>query len=716
MSDVINAFFRLLEGRLGLHPVNIAAAALAIVLVLIILSLYLLSKLRSAREMIHQLGKRLGYEPPIGDGTEVFHQEFRKEIVQRARDLKIKQLEERVAEFEAEGSKKDAAMAALEQRAKESGEQLQRSALEIEKTAGRAEEQAQAHRTAVEHFEQRIHDLEAESYANLAESQRRTNELEEQLQQASLRNDKVLALAAEQEHEFRTGVEQFERRIHDLQAESSAKLGAAQEHSRELEEQLQIESIRNQQAAAGAAEQTRNHLTAVDQMEQRMRNLEAESSANLAALGQRARELEGHLRETTHRNVELTAQADKQEQAHRQTVEHLERRMRDMEAETNVNLAELEQHAEELKSRLQQASIRIDEVTARAGEQVHAHRQSVEQFEQRIREMEAGSSASLAASQQRAKELEEQLHQASRRSEEIVAQAAEQTQAHRQTVEQLEDRIRDMESGSSASLVALQHRARELEDRLRQEESRSEIEISQALKEKLERSAGIERLQLRVHDLEAERDARESALAVLESRVKELEEELQQARDRAAKAISAAQTAPALSVGQGEDAAAISGSLLRRSEWITACAVGPILPAGLVAAEAYAAAAVAADSKNSDARQLLAELADLHRAYPGFLPSVAEAVTAFDDKAAAFFGADLAGAADLAESEAHQRYRAGLNWSALLLVNLVLALRQQTGAKSSSGTRALQEMKDALLERLSVNARPSNATAGLASR
>jgi hypothetical protein len=98
------------------------------------------------------------------------------------------------------------------------------------------------------------------------------------------------------------------------------------------------------------------------------------------------------------------------------------------------------------------------------------------------------------------------------------------------------------------------------------------------------------------------------------------------------------------------------------------------------------------------------------------LPSVAEAVTTFDDQAASFFGANLAGAADIAESEAHRRYQAGLDRSALLAVSLILAIREQTAAEYSPRTAVLEEMKTALLARLGNNGKPSDATPKFASR
>jgi hypothetical protein len=230
----------------------------------------------------------------------------------------------------------------------------------------------------------------------------------------------------------------------------------------------------------------------------------------------------------------------------------------------------------------------------------------------------------------------------------------------------------------------------------------SENEKLSAHQEAFERSAGMERLELQIRGLEAEKDARESHLNTLEEHVKELEDQLQQAASR-------------MPVEKTSVAVNPSEQFMRRAEWITACAVGTILPYGLVAAEAYASAALVANPQSTDAPQLLAELARIHRAYPEGLPSVVEAVTTFDERTAGFFSTHLARAADIAEDEAQRRFRAGLNRSALLVANVALDLRLKTDGENSPGTLRLQEMKETLLDRLGSIARPSNVAPGFAS-
>ena len=601
MSDKINALFQLLEGRFGLPPNSIATIALVIVLVLALVLLYSLVKLRSARQVIHQFGERLGYDPPYGDGLEILHEEIGKDILLRGKEVKIEQQAIRVGELEAEGERKDADLSMLQRRSKELEGLLQQASIQNERLTEQAGEQAQAHRIAVEQVEQRMRQMETEGSAYLNTVEQRSKEFEDQLQQASLQHGELLAQAGEQE---------------------------------------------------------RAHQAAVELFEERVREMEAEGIANLTALRQRFNELEDQLQQASHRNNELAAHAGEQGQAHRIAVEQLEQRIREMEAESNANLSGLQQRSIELDEHLQQASQRNYELAAQAGEQEHAHRIAVEQLEQRIREMEAGGAANLSALQQRSRELEEQLNQAT-------------------------------------TLI--------------------ENEKSIAHQEALERSAYTERLEMRIRDLEAEKGIEESRATTLELQIKELEEQLRQAADQLA--LETAKTEGARTeVANGDVAANTSETLLRHAEWITARAVGAIVPYGLVAAESYASAALAANPQCIDAPQLLAELTRIRRAYPEGLPSVVEAVTTFDERAATLFAADLARAADLADDEAQRRYRAGLNRSALLVVNMAIELRQQTAEENSPAMLRLQEMKASLLASLGSNAKTSNGAPKLTSQ
>ena len=205
--------------------------------------------------------------------------------------------------------------------------------------------------------------------------------------------------------------------------------------------------------------------------------------------------------------------------------------------------------------------------------------------------------------------------------------------------------------------------------------------------------ASIEQLSQRIRDLEAEKDGHAAHVQSLHGRIGELEAQLQETANRV--------PPESVEVAKAESGSDTARQLMSKAVWITARSIGPVLPHGLVAAESYASAALAADPNCSDATQLLAELTRIRRAFPQGLPTAPEAMTTFAQRADDFFAADPAQAAEIAEDEARRRSRAGLNRSALAATNMALELREKTDAPDSPATLQLQELKAALQERLS---------------
>jgi chromosome segregation ATPase len=735
-----------------MHPATVAANALLLVLVFAVLALYALAKLRKAKGVIAELAERLGYEPPYGDGTEIIHEEVRKDIVQRGKEVKFEQLEQRIAELETETKSKDASLASLRQRSKELEDQLRQASLQHDNVVAEAGQQEQAHRAAVEQLEQRIRQIDAENNANLSAHQQHAKDLENQLQQAYFQIDKITTVANDQAQAHRKTAEQYEQSVRDMDTQSNASLTALQRRAKEFEDQLQQATLRYESVTAQTSEQAQAHCAAVEQLEQRIREMESESNANLAALHHRSTELEDQLQQAFERNDKVMVQASEQAQAHRATVEQLTQRIRQMEEESTTSLAAFQQRSQDLEHQLKQASLHNEQIAAQADEQAHAYRATVEQHEQRVQQIEAEHNASLIALRQRsgeleeqleraailnnqlaaqaneksqvhrntieqleqhirqikgehdanfaglqqhAKNLEEQLQQAALEKNQLAAQAREQAEAHRNAVEQHEQRIHQIEAESGATLAALELRSKELEDQLQEVTHQHEYEKSLAQQQIAEHAAGLEQLSQRLSNLQAEKDSADAQLGTLQAHVSELEDRLRQAAAGATEIESA-----------GDGAASdLSTQLLQRAESITGCAVGAILPHGLVAAEAYASAALAADPKSLEPLQLLAELARIRRAYPEGLPSVTEAVITFDEKAAAFFRADPARAVEIAEDEAQRRSRAALNRSALLVANMAIELRQKTDAEDSPALLKLLDLRTSLLARLGNNAR-----------
>jgi len=167
MFDKINGFFQFLEGQIGLGPATVAAVALAFVVVLAIVLLILLAKLRGTKKVISELGERMGYEPPYGNGEDMLHEEYRKEILLRGKEVKITQLDQRVADLEAEAERKNADLNTLQQHSQRLENELEQASLQIDKAVAQAGEKAEKYRATAEELEQRVRQMESEGAISL---------------------------------------------------------------------------------------------------------------------------------------------------------------------------------------------------------------------------------------------------------------------------------------------------------------------------------------------------------------------------------------------------------------------------------------------------------------------------------------------------------------------------------------------------------------------
>ncbi|MGC1464044.1 MAG: hypothetical protein WA802_17725, partial [Terracidiphilus sp.] len=526
MTDNIDAFFQLLQSRSGLHPSGAATIALLAALLLAIVSLYLFTRLRSLRAIVYPVVERLGYEPPYRNLKEIFEEEFPEGMLEGGAKPNVEELEQRVRALQGESEDRLVELTALQRRSKDLDDQLLQARAQNDKAAALAVEQAEAHRVAVDQFELRMRDAQAESNASVATAQQHAKELEDKLQQANLWSDKVTALANDQAQAHQKALEQLEQRVRDKEAEHIADLTATQRRSKDLEDQLKEAALQRERAGAQAGEEAQAHQVTVSQFEERIRQMEAEGNAFVSALERRLKELEEQLHQAFFHNDQLSAQAEEQAQGHRMAVEELEQCMRSMEAESNANLAPLQQHTKDLEEQLQRAAIRHERVASEAGEQMQAYRTTVEKLEQRLREMETEGVSTMAALQQRTKELEDQLQRAHILNEKLSAQAGEQAQAHLAAVEQLEQQIRKMEAEGNAGMTALHQRSKELEDQLQQAAIQHERVRVQAGEQADAHRMTVEQLEQRVREMEG---ASAASLTAVEQRSKELEDHLRQA-------------------------------------------------------------------------------------------------------------------------------------------------------------------------------------------
>src|SRR5579859_6129387 len=269
MTDSIDAIFQSLQNRFGIHPSGIATIALFTVVVVLMLALVIFARLKRAHSIMEELAERLGYEPPYENWEELLDEEPTGEAAKHGK-LNAEQLEARIGELEAAGQHKDANFEALQKHSQELDEQLRQANLQNDALTAQAGDQGKMHKAAAEELEKRIRDMEAEHSSNLSELNARSKELEEQLQQAFLRNDKVMALANDQAQAHQKTVEQFEQQLRDIEGENNAKLIAVQRRAKELEEQTRQATAERDEAVSQADEKIKSHKDFAAQLEQRL--------------------------------------------------------------------------------------------------------------------------------------------------------------------------------------------------------------------------------------------------------------------------------------------------------------------------------------------------------------------------------------------------------------------------------------------------------------
>ena len=145
---------------------------------------------------------------------------------------------------------------------------------------------------------------------------------------------------------------------------------------------------------------------------------------------------------------------------------------------------------------------------------------------------------------------------------------------------------------------------------------------------------------------------------------------------------------------------AISRLLFCRATWAAAYATGELRAMGLLAAEAYATAAMAFWPSNRDAIGLLADVATLREQEGQNPPSLREALQILPDRAVEVFDANLADQANKAEGEARRRLVHGQYHAALPAVERAVLLRVRTLGKASIRTATTKHLQAQILLRL----------------
>ena len=714
MLDSILSPIQLLLDRLGIQPAALAALALVLLLLLAFLALYLNARLRLATAMVHRLAERLGHAPSDGDGLEIFQQD----LILRGKEVAADKLEERVRELEAEIAAERAALQPLRERSKELEDRTGQTDRQHEEAEAQATEAARAHQFAVEEFELRVRNLQTDCDArgtSLQALHARCDELEAQLRLATAETESTRAQADQAGQVHRATVEEQALLSRELAAEGTAKdqrLQDLQLQVKALEGQLEAAAADQQAALAKVDEDAQARRAPIEEIEAQVRGLRLESDEKglvLQNLNARCEELEGQLLCAANENTEVQEEAQLTFEAHRAEVEALELKLSELAQESaakDANLQQIELQLKTLEERLEQAAAENEAAAAKAGEAAQAYQSTVGELEQRLNNLLGASEAkdaNLQTLEGRCEALEGELRKASVANETTSTQAAQAAQAHDAAIEQLEKRICNLQSEGEekdARLEAHQQRNEALESRLREVALANEAAVAQAGETALADRLAVEELQMRVRNLQSEGEEKDASLGVLEVRCLGLEEELRQASAQKAESGTTVVPSQALAVQRADDAEQLSELLYRRAEWTVARAVGGVRSLGLVAAEAYASAAVAADPESRQAHDLLAEVELLLNSAPQSRHSASLAITTFEQQASQLFECDPSAAGDKAEEEALQRYRAGLGPSALPVADLALAMRLQSAGEESPRTLAAQSLRAALLARV----------------
>jgi hypothetical protein len=138
-----------------------------------------------------------------------------------------------------------------------------------------------------------------------------------------------------------------------------------------------------------------------------------------------------------------------------------------------------------------------------------------------------------------------------------------------------------------------------------------------------------------------------------------------------------------------DEGSTASSILLRRAEWAVAHAIQDLRASGLVAAEAFAVAAVVLQTGNESATSLLKDVAAMkeeERRKLKELPSLKQALSILETRATLLLNGDLVRVAEEAEKEGNRRFSQGHHSAALPIVQLAVFARVQSAGEDALPT------------------------------
>ena len=301
------------------------------------------------------------------------------------------------------------------------------------------------------------------------EAERRLQDAEElthQLQQFADASDHQEREATTRAEEAATRAQQHETRAQE-----------AEEATARVQTQLQEESTRASQAERNAQEATARAEEYQTQAREAtaMKETQAAEAENRVQQLQQAVEEANQNSEARVRAVE-TALREEQDTILLNVEEEHERDLRNVRAELEVRLVEVEQQSRQFQRRAQEAEQRVQQLTTRtheAEERSRQHQTRAHTAEERLRQSETR----MHEAEQRAHTAEDRLQQSETRmheAEQNLQHAEERSRAcelRAQTAEETQHQLQQAIDDTTQRLELSEERARETDERLQQAEA-----------------------------------------------------------------------------------------------------------------------------------------------------------------------------------------------------------------------------------------------------
>ena len=319
--------------------------------------------------------------------------------------------------------------------------------------------------------------------------EQRAQEAERRLQEAEELTHQLQQFADASDHREREATTRAEEATTRAQ-QHKTRAQEAEEATARVQTQLQEESTRASQAERNAQEATARAEENQTQAREAtaMKETQAAEAENRVQQLQQAVEEANQNSEARVRAVE-TALREEQDTILLNVEEEHERDLRNVRAELEVRLVEVEQQSRQFQRRAQEAEQRVQQLTTRtheAEERSRQHQTRAHTAEDRLRQSETR----MHEAEQRAHTAEDRLRQSETRmheAEQNLQHAEERSRAcelRAQTVEEMQHQLQQAIDDTTQRLELSEQRARETDERLQQAEAqwavqRNDIDLTE---------------------------------------------------------------------------------------------------------------------------------------------------------------------------------------------------------------------------------------------